>query len=170
MQRKGDCNPQPRGLEFSGRWEAALLERLVTLPQWLRPDTVPQASLARGPQSFLDGGGGGAGRENREAPSAWLLPLGASLSVLSLCLRSLLRSVHLRPSVSVRGSISLCRFLCLCVFHPAYLSVSLPAFLSRSALLSFGRSVVWLPVHLFVSLFLPTPVSLSLCVSLSLSS
>lgn len=115
LQRRGGCSPQPRGLEFSASWEAALLERLVTLPQWLRPDTIPPSTL--GPRSpELPGlGRRGPGGRMWTAPPAGFLPLGGFSVYFCRFISILFTGLCIPVSVSACESLSLCRSLCLCL-------------------------------------------------------
>lgn len=133
LQRRGGCSPQPRGLEFSASWEAALLERLVTLPQWLRPDTIPPSTL--GPRSpELPGlGRRGPGGRMWTAPPAGFLPLGG----LSVCLCrfiSILFTGSLHPCLCLRVRVFVA--LCVSVSPSVSLYVSLVPYVSPSFCLS----------------------------------
>lgn len=134
LQRRGGCSPQPRGLEFSASWEAALLERLVTLPQWLRPDTIPPSTL--GPRSpELPGlGRRGPGGRMWTAPPAGFLPLGG----FSVCLCrfiSILFTGSLHPCLCLRVRVFVALF-CVSVSPSVSLYVSLVPYVSPSFCLS----------------------------------
>ena len=138
MQRKGDCNPQPWGLEFSGRWEAALLERLVTLPQWLRPDTVPPSILSpRSPE--LPGLGRRRGWEGEQGSAAGLAVAFEGFSVSPASLSPFSPEVCAPPSRLLSLCVDPSVSVALCVSA----SLTLPVRVSPGASPSFCLSVFW---------------------------
>lgn len=146
------------------------IAREVGHPSSVAPPRHRPPSILSPRSPELPGRGRRRGWEGEQGSAVGLVVAFGGFSVSPVSLSPFSSQVCASPSLRLCAWIDQSLSLSVSLRLSPCLSVSLPAFLSRSALLSFGRSVVWLPVHLFVSLFLPTPVSLSLCVSLSLSS